>query len=396
MRSLQDLINSTAILHYKEIDLGLDRCLNLLEKLDNPHLKIPPVFHVSGTNGKGSTLAFVKQILEDNHYRVHRYTSPHLVHFNERIELCGKPADETLLAGELAEILRINDGLPITTFEIITCLAFVLFSKIPADFTLLEVGVGGRLDATNVIQQPLITAITSIGYDHQDFLGSTLGLIAFEKAGIIKPQVPVVTPSNIDPDALSVIDAVAKQNKAPLVLAESVTRDVGLYGTHQRYNAAVAVKMIECAGIKCVDIESSLKKTRWSGRLEKIEMNSHEIWLDGAHNQAGAKALAETLTFINPDLWTFFIHIKARKDAEAMLVELAPIAGAFYFINLPIEGGEAMSINELMLIANKFAIPAFVIETLPDLKRVVTQTSEPKIMTGSLFWVGYVLSNLTN
>ena len=396
MPCLHDLLKETCLLHYKEVDLGLERCRALLEKLGNPHLNIPPVFHVAGTNGKGSTLAFIKQILEDNGYSVHRYTSPHLVRFNERIELCGVPATDDVLADALAEVLRINDGAPITTFEATTCLAFFLFAHTPADFTLLEVGVGGRLDATNVINNPLITAITSISLDHQSDLGETADAIAFEKAGTIKPGIPVVVGKNLEPSVHDVIAQVAQKQGAPLILASSTReRDLGLIGAHQRANAEIAVQMIESAGIKCSSIEESLRKAKWPGRLQRLILSCGEIWLDGAHNEAGAKALALSLAQLDTRPWTFFIHIKARKDASSILKHFASVACFFYFIDSAIGGGDCVASTELLQLSAELGISAALLSEVDEIWDVMKKTESPMIASGSLFFVGSILhSNL--
>ncbi|MES2252570.1 MAG: folylpolyglutamate synthase/dihydrofolate synthase family protein [Pseudomonadota bacterium] len=394
MANLHDLLRQTSLLHDKSVDLGLERCLTLLQKLGNPHLYIPPVIHVAGTNGKGSTLAFIKQILEDNGYSVHRYTSPHLVRFNERIELHGKQINDDLLADALTEILNINDGASITTFELITCLAFMLFSRYPADFVLLETGMGGRLDATNVIQSPLITGITSISLDHQAELGETLTAIAFEKAGIIKQGIPVVVPCDLDAAACKIIEDVAAAREAPFVpVSERAATQVGLHGEHQRMNAAVAVKMIEQAGIVCTNLAASLQKVFWAGRLQCLTLPTSTLWLDGAHNEAGAIALIRSLRQINTAPWTFFIHIKARKDARAMLKHFAAIADSFYFIDFPVDGGEGIPMAELFAIASELGVRSIALSTMNAFTRVITTQNEPLIATGSLFWIGKILGS---
>jgi dihydrofolate synthase/folylpolyglutamate synthase len=396
MPCLRDLLKETCLLHYKEIDLGLERCLALLEKLGNPHLRIPPVFHVAGTNGKGSTLAFVKQVLQDNGYLVHRYTSPHLVRFNERIELCGVPATDDVLADALAEVLRINDGAPITTFEVTTCLAFLLFARTPADFTLLEVGVGGRLDATNVIHNPLVTAITSISLDHQSDLGDTVEAIAFEKAGIIKPGIPVVVGKDLEPSVHDVIAHVAQKRGAPLIIASAtIQRDLGLIGVHQRANAELAVQMVESAGIKCRNIEESLQKPKWPGRLQQLTLSHGELWLDGAHNEAGAKALALSLQQLDTRLWTFFIHIKTRKDAASMLKHFASVASSFYFVDFPVDGGESVPSHELLKLGSELDISSSLLSTMSDVFEIMKTTDGPVIASGSLFFVGSILHGNT-
>ena len=284
MPQLIDLLEQARHLYPTSIDLSLGRCHDLLSKLGNPHFRIPPVFHVAGTNGKGSTIAFAKQILEDNGYAVHTYTSPHLVRFNERIQLANwrllfasDDAYDQLLADTLAEILQVNAGASVTHFEIITCLAFLLFSRYPADYVLLEVGLGGRYDATNVIENPIVTAITSISRDHVEYLGFELRDIALAKAGIIKQGVPIVIPHIKYEDALpsvvhDIITDRATIHNAPLVYASRENYlDLGLLGDHQHMNAAVALRMIYAANVPLTrPIEPSLQRTTWAGRLQKI------------------------------------------------------------------------------------------------------------------------------
>ena len=189
---LDALLQAAYALHPTEIDLSLDRLERLLSRLGNPHLKLPPVFHVAGTNGKGSTVAFLRACLEASGRRVHVYTSPHLIRFNERIRVAGQVIDDEALAELLREILSRNGGQPITFFELTTALAFLAFSRVPADACVIEVGLGGRMDATNVIPEPLVTGIAQLGLDHQQWLGNTILEIAGEKAGIAKKGVPMV------------------------------------------------------------------------------------------------------------------------------------------------------------------------------------------------------------
>lgn len=397
MPCLHDLLNQVYSLHCHDAEHGLDRCLALLHKLGNPHLRMPPVFHVAGTNGKGSTLAFVKQILQDNGYTVHRYTSPHLVRFNERIELCGVQVTDEVLTDALAEILTVNAGVPLTTFEAITCLAFLLFARYPADFLLLEVGLGGRLDATNVIQNPIVTAITSISLDHQADLGNTVEEIAAEKADIIKQGVPVVIPENLPESVYLAIKLAADKLNAPMVVAQALPEcNLGLQGVHQQSNAAVALQMIKSAGVVCSNVELSLTKVKWPGRLQCIQYGQTKIWIDGAHNEAGAYALTQSLRRISDSSWVFFIHIKTRKDAKALLTHFALVAKLFYFVDCPIEGGERTSLIELKLIAQELDVPFLVISSLDEMFSVMKSVSLPVIATGSLFYIGSIFEYLLN
>ena len=201
-------------LHPKLIDLGLDRTYALLEKLGSPHLDLPPVIHIAGTNGKGSTLAFIRAILEHNGQTAHVYSSPHLVRFNERIRLAGRLIDDDALADLLEQVEDKNSGTDITFFEVTTAAAMLAFAQTPADFTLLETGLGGRMDSTNVIDQPLVTIISPIAKDHEHFLGNTITAIAGEKAGIMKPNVPVISACQ-HPEAAAVLHKHAKTLGCP-------------------------------------------------------------------------------------------------------------------------------------------------------------------------------------
>lgn len=312
-------------LHPKRIDLVLDRIERLLAKLGHPERKLPPVIHVAGTNGKGSVCAFARAMLEAQGLTVHVYTSPHLVHFHERIRLAGKMIGEGELCATLLECERVNDGEPITFFEITTAAAFLAFSRQHADALLLEVGMGGKADATNVVVRPCISVITPIGLDHQDFLGTSLIDIAAEKAGIARSGVPlIVGPQDDVPrdvitrraDALgaplSVFgqDFFAYQEHGRMVYQDNDgLLDLPLprlIGPHQIENAAVAISALRRAergwgGDKAV--ERGLRSVEWPARLQRLTRGplfdvapkGSEIWLDGGHNPQGAAAVARAV-----------------------------------------------------------------------------------------------------
>jgi dihydrofolate synthase / folylpolyglutamate synthase len=293
-------------LHPKVIDLTLGRVERLLAALGNPERSIPPVIHVAGTNGKGSTQA---------------YTSPHLARFHERIRLAGELISEDLLTRLLDECVTANGGEEITFFEITTCAAFLAFSRVPADWTLLEVGLGGRLDATNMIDRPRLTIITPVSLDHQAFLGDTVGAIAGEKAGIIKRGVPVIVGPQTD-EGLQVIEAQAARLGAP-VLAHGqhwhVSEDRGrlvyqdenglldlplpnLPGPHQIQNAGAALAALRFLGRDEAACEAAVTRAEWPARMQRLRHGplvelapKVELWLDGGHNPAGAEAVAATL-----------------------------------------------------------------------------------------------------
>jgi len=320
-----EILARLTALHPKVIDLSLGRIERLLGKLGNPERRMPPVFHVAGTNGKGSTCAFMRAMLEASGKRVHVYTSPHLVRFHERIRLSGKLIDEDELQALLEECEEANAGEPITFFEITTAAAFLAFSRRKADALILEVGLGGRLDATNVIERPAVTVITPIDLDHQQYLGDDIKTIAGEKAGIMKPRVPCILGPQTD-EARELIEARAMRLDAPLAIwgqdfmaheehRRMVFQDENglidlpmprLPGAHQIVNAAVAIAALRKAtGFTIEDraLEDGLMSVDWPARMQRLTRGplvnaapkDAEIWLDGAHNPHGGRALAHTI-----------------------------------------------------------------------------------------------------
>lgn len=310
-------------LHPKRIDLVLTRVERLLAALGHPERKLPPVIHVAGTNGKGSVCAFTRAMLEAQGLKVHVYTSPHLVRFHERIRLAGQLISEGELGATLEECERVNMGEPITFFEITTAAAFLAFSRHPADALVLEVGMGGKLDATNVVPRPRISIITPIGLDHQEFLGRSLSDVAAEKAGIVRAGVPLILGPQ-DDDARDVIARRADALGAPLSvfgqdffayqeLGRMVFQDRDglldlplpkLAGRHQIDNAALAIAALRETGlVGDAAIERGLRTVQWPGRLQRLTRGpllgvapaGAEIWLDGGHNPHGAAAIARAL-----------------------------------------------------------------------------------------------------
>ncbi|MCZ6860257.1 MAG: bifunctional folylpolyglutamate synthase/dihydrofolate synthase [Alphaproteobacteria bacterium] len=327
--TLESVLARVQRLHPRVIDLSLGRIERLLAGLGHPEKALPPVVHIAGTNAKGSTLAFLRAMLEAAGYDVHLYTSPHLVRFNERIVLAGKEiADEALIA-LLMECEAANGEEPITFFEIITAAAFLAFARTPADILLLETGLGGRLDATNVIGRPLLTAITPIGHDHAQFLGHTIGGIAAEKAGILKAGVSALL-SRQPAEAMQVIERCAAGIGAPLVRADKDWRVMqdndgftykgtgdpislpvpALAGNHQIENAGLALACLERLAFYRVDeaaMRNGLAHARWPARLQRLTEGplieaappAWEIWLDGGHNRLAAEALAVWARSVN-------------------------------------------------------------------------------------------------
>lgn len=308
-------------LHPKIIDLTLDRVHRLLTALGNPERRVPPVIHVAGTNGKGSTQAMIRAGLEASGAVVHAYTSPHLARFHERIRLAGVLIGEDALTALLDECVAANGGAAITFFEITTAAAFLAFERSHADWTLLEVGLGGRLDATNVVERPRLTIITPVSLDHQQYLGETVAAIAAEKAGILKRLVPCVVGPQTDA-ALTVIEARAARLGVPLMVYgqhwhvdqergrlvfqdETGLMDLpmpNLPGPHQVQNAGAALMALRHLGFDAAACEAAVTRADWPARMQRLRRGplvqsapGVELWLDGGHNPAGGEAIAATL-----------------------------------------------------------------------------------------------------
>lgn len=414
-------------LHPKLIDLSLDRMWRLLEKLGHPERRLPPLIHVAGTNGKGSTVAFMRAMLEAAGKRVHVYTSPHLVRFNERIRLAGRLVDDATLIEALDRTEKANGGEPITFFEITTAVAFLLFSEVPADVLLLEVGLGGRLDATNVIDTPLASVITPVSIDHVDFLGETIEAIAGEKAGIIKPGVPVIVARQRDA-ARRVIERQAARMKAPLhVMGEDfqayeeagrliVSDEDGLVdlprprlvGPHQIENAGLAVEALRVAGFALppAALDEGIRSADWPARLQRLgpgPLTAHapagvDIWLDGGHNAAGGQALASALADIEdrvPRPLVMIVGMLGTKDSTGFL---APFAGlARELIAVPVPGEHRGRPPEDVAAAG--AASGIPVSTAPSVAAALDglaayPTAPPPrvLITGSLYLAGTVLA----
>ena len=348
-------------LHPKVIDLALGRVERLLAALGNPERQIPPVIHVAGTNGKGSTQAMIRAGLEAGGDRVHAYTSPHLARFHERIRLAGDLISEDLLTQLLDECVTANGGEEITFFEITTCAAFLAFSRVPADWTLLEVGLGGRLDATNVVDHPRLTIITPVSLDHQAFLGDTVGAIAGEKAGIIKRGVPLIVGSQTD-EGLRVIETQAARLGAPIMSHgqhwhafedrgrlvyqdESGLLDLplpNLPGPHQFQNAGAAIAALRYLGRDEAACEAAVTRAVWPARMQRLRQGplialapKVELWLDGGHNPAGGEAVAATLARMPVRETQVICGMLNTKDVQGYMTPLAPHVRRLYAVSIP-------------------------------------------------------------
>lgn len=427
MTQIDAILARLLALHPKRIDLSLDRIERLLAALGNPERKLPPVIHVAGTNGKGSTIAFMRAILEASGRRVHVYTSPHLVRFNERFRIAGKLVSDDALRDALEECERANGNTPITVFEMETAAGFLLFSRNPADVLLLEVGLGGRLDATNVIDKPLASVITPVSMDHLEFLGDTIEKIAAEKAGILKRGVPaVIAPQN--PAALAVIERQAQKLRAPLKVAGEhwnvhlergrlvYQDDDGLLdlpaprlnGRHQLDNAGAAIAALRASGLSIPTsaFETGMQKAEWPARLQHLTSGAlkalappdSELWLDGGHNADGGRALAAALGDLEervPRPLVLIVGMLATKDSAGFLRNFSGIARRI--IAVPIPNQEKTLSGETVAEAARAAgIPAESRATLHDAlaaAHALQLTPAPRILiAGSLYLAGEVLA----
>lgn len=373
------LLRQLQSFHPKEIDLSLDRMSRLCQDLGNPHKRLPPVIHIAGTNGKGSTLAYLKAIFEAAGYRVHRYTSPHLLNFNERIEIAGTPVCEEILEKALRHVIDINQGQPITFFEATTALAFDLFASHPADIVLLETGLGGLFDATNIIENPLLTLISTISYDHQEFLGEHIEDIARAKAGIIKKDCPVIITPQQHPETSNIILEVAHRFNAPLICVPWQTGES--YQIQNQALACAAIEQLEGFDILKLDIEMGLLNMRWPGRLEERIIHGRPVLLDGAHNPEGVKALFQSC---GPRVGV--CAIKARKDASAMLHAAKPFLTHLVVTFMP--GEDNMDPSELYALAEQLGISVDLCDVPQQaLQRAFECSPEIPVVFGSLYLV---------
>ena len=425
--ALHELLQSALALHPQVMDLSLDRIRRLLSELGDPHLVLPPTFHVAGTNGKGSTVAFLRACLEASGRRVHVYTSPHLVRFNERIRLAGRLIDDAALAGLLTEIIDTNAGQPITFFELTTAAAFLAFAREPADAVVVEVGLGGRLDATNVIEAPLICGVAQLGLDHQTWLGQSILSIAAEKAGIAKRGRPLVhskyprtvaariaevagvagarlVPRGHDWDAAAYRDELHYRDARGLVHLPQPR----LRGAHQLDNAALAVAMLrhqETLGVHDSALRAGLGWVEWPARLQRLDATplgqmlpaGSELWLDGGHNPAAARALAEA--FRGHSLARRPFHLitgmLATKDAAAFLKAFSGRLTAVHPV--PIPGHDHHAPGELVHFARAAQLAAHpaadVVDALAAIAAVSDAARPPVVLiAGSLHLAGEVLA----
>lgn len=418
------LLDRLLALHPKLIDLSLDRMWRLLAALDHPERALPPVIHIAGTNGKGSVQAMIRAGMAGMGLSAHAYTSPHLVRFHERVRVAGELISEPALTALLAECEAANDGAPITFFEVTTVAGLLAFARHPADYTLLEVGLGGRLDATNVVAAPRLTIITPVSLDHQQYLGETLAEIAGEKAGILKPGVPCIVGPQPE-EALRVIEARATELGAPLIVhgqdwmvrtehERMVWQDTEclmdlepprLAGAHQVTNAGIAIAALRALGLEQPAAEAAMRDVEWPARMQRLARgrlaealpDEVELWLDGGHNAAAGEALAAVL-----DEW----HARAprpvhlvtgmleTKEAAEYLRPLAPRAASLSTVAIP-DNAASLSAEALAEIAAKVGFSARPAASIDDaIADMAARVAPPcrVLICGSLYLAGHVLA----
>jgi dihydrofolate synthase / folylpolyglutamate synthase len=413
--AVQAQLNRLTMLSPGRDVLGLERISALMARLGDPHLALPPVFHVAGTNGKGSTCAFLRAALEAAGKSVHVYSSPHLVRFNERIRVAGKLISDDALAPLLAEVLDCSKDIHPSFFEATTAAAFLAFARTPADAAIIEVGLGGRLDATNVIERPVVCGIAQLGIDHQSFLGETLVEIAGEKAGIAKSGVPLVT-MNYAPEIAAKVGEGAAQRGA-IWHPKSSDWDSIVYnnmlhykdnfgkialslpkmsGQHQADNAALAVAMLRhqrSIAIAEAALKAAMGWAHWPARLQRLEpgplTKDREVWLDGCHNEAAGKAVAEHFrkNLIFGGKIQIITGILANKDAHGLLAHFEGLADRL--IALPVPGHPYHEPATLSAIGQQLSISSTIAETLEE---ALDQAGDgPILILGSLYLAGEAL-----
>jgi dihydrofolate synthase / folylpolyglutamate synthase len=400
-------------LHPRLIDLSLDRLRTLLARLNNPERHLPPIIHVAGTNGKGSTCAFIRAMAEAAGRRVHVYTSPHLVRFNERIRIAGTLVSDDRLIATMERIERINDNAPITVFEVITATAFDLFAQTPADLCVLEVGLGGRGDATNVFDAPAACAITSISLDHRELLGPTVDIIAGEKAGIMKPGIPVAIGAQ-PPDVRHILLDHAAAVGAPVKLRgrdwDIAATGAGLRytghdgtfeaptpslpGLFQQDNAGIAIAALHAAALPhdpsgIAHAEWPARLQRLHGRLAQLLPPDWELWLDGGHNPGAGIVLAEHLKGWTDRPIHLIVGMKEAKDSAEFLRPLLPPAETVWAVREP-DQHAALPVEAIIAASNGIARPGpRVTDALRDIPR--GQGPARVLICGSLYLAGEIL-----
>ena len=415
MNTIDKVLDELAQLHPKLIDLGLDRTFDMLERLGNPQHALPPVIHIAGTNGKGSTAAFIRAMANQAGLRCHVYSSPHLCRFHERIRLADKLISDEMLASLLTEVRDKNEGRPITFFEVTTAAAFLAFSRMPADLVILETGLGGLLDSTNVLDNPAVTVITPIARDHEHFLGSDITEIARQKAGIFKINSPAIIAKQ-SPEAKLGLEEIAAQksiktswlgddfayevkqdNSLAITLNDEryVTQIPSLQGQHQIENATLAAAALAktnlCDMSKAID---GISKAHWPGRIQKLTtgalvdiVQGTTIWLDGAHNAHGAEALVNTL---KSKKWRIIMGALDTRPIGDFLAQLKPIVEHITAVTIP-DQPAALPAKDIREAADNLGIQS---DTAASIQAALTsaQNADNILICGSLYLAGHVLA----
>jgi dihydrofolate synthase / folylpolyglutamate synthase len=417
MTASDAILQRMMALHPKVIDLTLGRVHRLLQALGNPQQRIPPAIHIAGTNGKGSTQAMIRAGIEGAGLVAHAYTSPHLARFHERIRLRGALITEESLTALLDECVRANGPDEITFFEITTCAAFLAFARAPADYTLLEVGLGGRLDATNVIT-PRLSIITPVSLDHQQYLGDTVAAIAGEKAGIIKRGVPVIIGPQM-PEGLEVIEAVANRLGAPVlaygqhwhVAAEGgrlVFQDENglldlplpnLIGPFQVQNAGAALMALRALGLGDAACQAAVTRAEWPARMQRLRHGplvdlapQVELFLDGGHNPAGGQAAADTLAQMRPRETHLICGMLNTKDVRGYMAPLRGQAHSLHAVSIPNEVN-TLPAETTAQAARDAGIPAHIAPSVAAaLATIAAHAPQARVLIcGSLYLAGHIL-----
>ncbi|MCF6113753.1 bifunctional folylpolyglutamate synthase/dihydrofolate synthase [Mesorhizobium muleiense] len=425
-------IESLMSLHPKGFDLSLDRISRLLERLGNPQDHLPPVIHIAGTNGKGSCAAFSRALLEAAGHRVHVHTSPHLVNWHERYRLAadggGRLVEDEVFADAIARVAKANEGQKITVFEILTAVTFLLFSEHPADAVIIEVGLGGRFDATNVIKEPAVSVIMPVSLDHESFLGDRVELIAAEKAGIIKSDCPVVIGAQESETALQVLIETAERLDCPAFVYgqdflafeengrmvyqdEDGLMDLSpprLPGRHQFANAAAAIAAVKSAGFEISHrvADKAMANVTWPGRMQKLPQGrltelapkGADIWLDGGHNPGAGVVVAEALAEQeekNPRPLFLICGMINTKDQSGYFRAFKGLVRHVYTV--PVSLSEASVPNdELTIRAAEAGLSAEPVSSVANALMLLRDTWDgppPRILiSGSLYLAGAVLA----
>ena len=386
-------------LHPKLIDFDLKRLENLMDKFDNPQNTLNNVVHIAGTNGKGSTASFLKEILEAHDLSVNVYTSPHLINFNERIRINKKLISDKNLISILEEVELKNNRNPITFFEITTAAAFIAFKRFPADINIFETGLGGRLDATNIIENKKLTIITKIGFDHEEFLGNNIEKIAKEKAGILRKNIPVIIAKQSKDKALKTLINAAKELNSMPFQVNGISKNIqlGLVGDFQNENASTAFTAAKflIPSISISKVRQGLARTSWFGRIQKLNdgkifnLRKNITVIDGSHNLDGAIVLNQYLKKQSLGKWNLIIGMLNNREVKDFVNIFKNHINQIYAIAIPEQKNSLSALN----IKNKLDDLGFNTNTSNSLENALKKTDnkKPLLITGSLYLAGYAL-----